>query len=273
MSRYVDLLALTVDRYRDRYRNAKEAIHDARRAERHAEQQGDEVALGNARRAVREAEEEKAELDLFKKDLGSFVRFYEFISQIVPFDDAELEKLAVYARHLRPLLRQTEDEEALDLAGVELSHYRLRKQAEHHINLKDGQGEYRLTPADQAGTGAGREPEKAPLEEIIERLNELFAGDGLSDNDRLNYFNAVKDKVLENPAVAAQIEANDSADQILLGDFPDAVRDAVLESLDAHSEIAATVLRDDQVKNRFIRLLLGEILQNRRRAPSASQAL
>lgn len=45
-------------------------------------------------------------LEIFKKDLGSFTRFYEFMSQIVEYDDKELEKLSLFARNLRPLLRE-----------------------------------------------------------------------------------------------------------------------------------------------------------------------
>ncbi|MCB1751377.1 MAG: hypothetical protein KDI74_06590 [Gammaproteobacteria bacterium] len=84
---------------------AVEAIRDALHEERDAEIRGDDIALTNAQRNAKRAGEEKNILDMFCKDLGSFVRFYEFISQIVPFDDTDLEKLAVYAKHLRPLLR------------------------------------------------------------------------------------------------------------------------------------------------------------------------
>jgi hypothetical protein len=41
---------------------------------------------------------DRDELDLFKKNLQSFVRAYEFLSQIVVYDDPELEQLCVYAR-------------------------------------------------------------------------------------------------------------------------------------------------------------------------------
>jgi len=107
-----------VDRYRDRYRTAVQAIKDANRDEREAERRGDQVALENAKRAAKSAGEDKDVLDMFRKDLGSFVRFYEFISQIVALDDQDLEKLAVFARHLRPLLREELINEPIDLSGI-----------------------------------------------------------------------------------------------------------------------------------------------------------
>ncbi len=67
----------------------------------------DAVLIANADNAFKEAKLEKDKLEIFKKDLGSFTRFYEFMSQIVDYDDKELEKLSLYARNLRPLLRET----------------------------------------------------------------------------------------------------------------------------------------------------------------------
>ncbi len=46
-----------------------------------------------------------AELDMFRKDVGSFVRLYDFMSQIINYGDAELEKKQIYLR----LLTVTED--------------------------------------------------------------------------------------------------------------------------------------------------------------------
>jgi len=254
------------DRYRARYQSTVEAMRSAQQDERQAKMKGDEVALANAQRALKAAGEEKSVLDTFRKDLGSFVRFYEFISQIVPFDDADLEKLAVFARHLRPLLRPEVLDEDIDLSGIELTHYRLKKQLEHRLNLKDGEGDYRLSGETETGTGAGHEPEKEALAEIIARLNELFGAEQWTDRDRLNYLNTVKDKVMENSAVVAQIEANDSPEQVMLGDFPGAVQDAVMESLDTHSGLAQSVLRDELVRKEFARLLLDAILQERKGA-------
>ncbi|MGL1937148.1 MAG: hypothetical protein OCD01_19120 [Fibrobacterales bacterium] len=48
------------------------------------------------------------------------------MSQIVEFDDADLDKLCLFARHLRPMLREEIiEEDILDLENVIMSHYRL----------------------------------------------------------------------------------------------------------------------------------------------------
>ncbi|GEM_PF-5518617 len=51
------------------------------------EQGGTDTAKMNAERRVSDATEARAELDLVKKDLNSYIRFYEFVLQIIPFDD------------------------------------------------------------------------------------------------------------------------------------------------------------------------------------------
>jgi type I restriction enzyme R subunit len=134
-----------VDRFRDRYRSAVAALKAARQAEREAEKAGDSVGLGNARKDLKRAGEDKDALDLFKKNLGTFVRFYEFMSQIVDYDDRDLEKLSVYARHLRPLLREERLDEEIDISSLQLTHYRLKKIAEHELKLKEDDGDYRLS--------------------------------------------------------------------------------------------------------------------------------
>ena len=91
----------------------------------------------NAERRVTEAAEARAELDLFKKDLNSYIRFYEFVSQITSFDDQDLERLCVFARHLLPMLRQEVlEEDEIDLSAVILSHYSLRAKRTQDLKLK-----------------------------------------------------------------------------------------------------------------------------------------
>ena len=67
------------------------------------------------------------ELEIFRKDLGSFVRAYEFLSQIFPYDDTDLEKQYVFCKHLIPWLKTGKDGMHLDLSAVELTHYRLQE--------------------------------------------------------------------------------------------------------------------------------------------------
>ena len=71
------------------------------------------------------------------------------------------------------------------------------------------------------------------LSQIIERLNELFITDQLTENDMVNYAYTVRDKLSENIQVMQQI-ANNSPEQAMLGDFAKAIDDAILDSSAAH---------------------------------------
>ena len=46
--------------------------------------------------------------ELFRKDLGSFLRMDEFLSQIIPYNDPELEKLFVFGKNLMQRLSEAQ---------------------------------------------------------------------------------------------------------------------------------------------------------------------
>ena len=224
-----------VDRWTSRYRSATEAYRTAVKMFEAAKNSGDAVLIANTDRSLKECKKEQDSLELFKKDLATFVRFYEFISQIVPYDDKGLEKLSLFARQLAPLLRETNiDEDELDLGDVALSHYRLSKLKQQSLQLASEAAEG-LQPGSGLGTGKARDKQEEFLSQIIERLNEVFAGDGLSEADMLSYARTIKNKVQENQRVITQI-ANNTREQALLGDFPQAVEEAILDSNEAQQK-------------------------------------
>jgi len=237
-----------VERWQQRYKSAVGAYQQARDIfERTKKKTGDAVLIANAENSFKECKKEKDALEIFKKDLGTFVRFYEFMSQIVDYDDKDLEKLSLYARHLRPMLRETiADEDEVDLDNVVLSHYRLSKIKQQDLQLKtieDGNGEYQLQPGAELGSAKAKDKKEEYLSHIIQRLNELFVTDQLTDKDMVNYAYTIRDKVSENPLVMQQI-ANNTAEQALLGAFPKAVDDAIIDSGDAHQNQMVQLLSD-----------------------------
>jgi len=245
-----------VQRWQIRYKGAMLAYRSAREIFERTKKTGDAVLIANAERTYKEAKKEKDALEIFKKDLGTFVRFYEFMSQIVDYDDPALEKLSLYARHLNPLLReQIEDEESVDLSPVVLSHYRLSKLRQQDLLLAEEEsGEYKLKPGEGLGTAKARDPKEELLSQIIARLNELFITDELTEGDLVNYAYTVRDKVRENQNVMRQL-ANNSPEQALLGDFPKAIDDAILDSSDAHQNQKMQLLSDRKKAAAFAKLI------------------
>ncbi|MES9882272.1 MAG: hypothetical protein ABW185_15480, partial [Sedimenticola sp.] len=201
-----------VERWQKRYKSAVDAYKQARDMFERTKMTGDAVLIANAENSFMECKKEKDLLEIFKKDLGTFVRFYEFMSQIVDYDDRNLEKLSLYARNLRPMLRESIlDEDDIDLHNVVLSHYRLSKIRQQDINMKEDAAEY-LSPGDGLGSAKAKERNEELLSQIIGRLNELFITDHLTEKDLVNYAYTIRDKVRENALVMKQI-ANNSPEQ------------------------------------------------------------
>ena len=74
---------------------------------------------------VRVGKRTRKEGEIFKSTLQSFIRLYGFLSQIIEWQDTELEKLYAYSRHLFTKLPRRSGEGMLELDDeVALSHYR-----------------------------------------------------------------------------------------------------------------------------------------------------
>jgi len=221
---------------------------------------GDPVLTANAEKSFKECRQEKDRLEIFKKDLGSFTRFYEFMSQIVDYNDKDLEKLSLYSRHLRPLLREKLDEEDdIDLSNVALSHYRLSILRQQNL-VMEPDGDYKLRPVNDLGSAKAKDKKEEFLSQILARLNELFITDGLTDRDLINYAHTIRDKVSENINVMNQIH-NNTPEQAMLGDFPKALDDAVMDSSEAHQKQMMQILSNPEVAKGFARVVFDLIKQ------------
>ncbi len=244
-----------VERWQKRYSSAIDAYLLAKDMFERTRKTGDAVLMANAENSFKDCKKEKDALEIFKKDLGSFTRFYEFMSQIVDYDDKELEKLSLYARYLRPLLREKRvEEDVIDLDNVVMSHYRLSKIRQQDIKLQEDSPEYKLEPGSDVGSAKAKDKKEEFLSQIVARLNELFITDNLTDGDLINYAYTVRDKLVENTTVMSQIE-NNTAEQALLGDFPKAIDDAVMDSNDAQQEMMMQYLSNPELARGFARVV------------------
>jgi len=246
------------ERFAKRYKLAQESRQHAMSFKRTAEKNGDSVGLKSAESAVQEAGEQVDQLDLFKKNLLSFTRLYEFLSQIIPYEDRELEQLCVYAKHLYPLLRVDRlEEDDVDIGELQLTHYRLTKGTEHQLRLKDEDGEYGLDPATAVGSGKAYDPEKKRLSEIIDALNDIFGAE-VSDEDQLQFLHGIANRISRQEDVMAQVN-NHSVEQVMHGLFPKRVVDTVLDAMTDHEKLSLEVL-DNETKSRAFALVILNML-------------
>ncbi|MNQ94904.1 hypothetical protein D3C85_1104420 [compost metagenome] len=248
------------ERFAKRYAFSVESYQQALNFKRTAEANGDSSGLKKAEHALKEAGEQIDQLDLFRKNLQSFVRLYEFLSQIVPYEDRELEQLCVYAKHLHPLLRLDRlQQDDVDVGELQLSHYRLRKRAEHQLRLNEEHGEYTLKPGSDVGSGKPHDPEKKRLSEIIEALNDIFGAE-VSDDDQLQFLTGIAQRISRQEDVMAQVN-NHSVDQVMHGLFPKRVLDTVLDAMTDHEKLSLEVL-DNETKSRAFALVILKMLKS-----------
>ena len=250
-----------VERWQKRYKQAVDTFKQTKDIFERTKASNDPVLIANAENSFKECKKEKDALEIFRKDLGTYVRFYEFMSQIVDYNDKGLEKFCLYARNLRPLLREKIDEEDdIDLSNVTLTHYRLSKlRHQDLLMVNESSVEYRIQPSSAVGTAKPSNGEQDFLTRIIARLNELFVTDDLTDQDMVNYVMTIRDKVRENAIVMDQI-SNNSREQAMLGDFPKAVEEAILASDDAHQNQKFQLLADTSKSKGFNRLVFDLIV-------------
>ena len=196
-------------------------------------------------------------LELFRQDLGAFVRAYDFLSQLLDYGDTDLEKRGIFFKHLSPLIAEDARHDAIDLSAVLMTHYHLRDLGQRPLVLGVQEGaEYRLDPLTAVGSRLPQDPHQALLSAIIRQMNELFAGEGLTDADRLHFVTHLADKMLESPTLAQQAAANQKAQ---FGDSPDfraAFDDAVLAAYENHKAMSEQVMSQGQVREVMAGLLL-----------------
>ena len=208
-----------------------------------------------------EENDDKEELDrlaLFEKDLGTFCRFYDFLSQIVNYADTDLEAKYLFFRHLAPLIKPENRRLPIDLAGLEMTHYRIEAGKSHAIKLSgDDAG---LKGGTGAGSGQSKDPEIVRLEELLNKLNDLFPD--ITDTDRINLFNNAKAKMMGNEELRKQAMAN-SEDQFSQSPkFEEEMLDNLISSMDSHRAMTTKLLNDDKLRAKFKDLLARSIFKD-----------
>ena len=115
----------------------------------------------------------------------------------------------------------------------------------------------KLQPMTETGSGAVQEKEKALLDEIIRRVNDLFEGE-LTDDDMLVYVNGVlKGKLMESETLRQQAQHNTKEQFSNSPDLTKGIMNAVIDALAAHSTMSQQALDSERVREGLKDVLLG----------------
>ncbi|MFZ5898142.1 MAG: type I restriction endonuclease subunit R [Bacillota bacterium] len=121
----------------------------------------------------------------FKGKAKAFLRTYNFLSSILPYTNAEWEKLSIFFDFLVPKLPAPKEEDLSKgiLEAIDMDSYRVEKQATMRIALPDADAE--IEPVPTVGGGHKPEPELDRLSNIIKTFNEQFGNIPWTDADRV----------------------------------------------------------------------------------------
>jgi type I restriction enzyme, R subunit len=183
--------------------------------------------------------DEDAQVD-FKGKGKVFCRTYSFLSSIIPYSNAEWEKLSIFLNLLTPKLPAPKEEDLSKgiLESIDMDSYRVEKKAVMKIALADTEAEIEPVPTDVGGRKS--EPELDRLSNILKTFNEQF-GTLFADTDRVA--KRIRDDIA--PKVAA-----DTAYQNAKENTPHTARMAHDQAL---GKVMQHLLKDDtQVYKQFV---------------------
>jgi type I restriction enzyme R subunit len=155
-----------------------------------------ELYLGNASReqldpildacagTYTEQLDEEGQVD-FKGNAKAFVRTYNFLAAILPFTNAEWEKLSIFLNFLLPKLSAPKEEDLARgiLETIDMDSYRVEKQSTMSIALADEDAE--IGPVPVSGGGHIPEPELDLLSNIVKTFNDQWGNIPWTDGDRV----------------------------------------------------------------------------------------
>ncbi|MGW4324301.1 type I restriction endonuclease subunit R [Nocardia sp. NPDC004573] len=191
-------------------------------------------------------------LEMFRKDVSTYVRQYEFLSQLFDYENPWLEKLAIYLKLLAPQLTGGAKQTPIDLSAVAIDYLGHHQQAEQNGVLTAG---VQLEPATGAGTGTVKDPEMVALEEVIARINDLFSGNH-PDSSIRSVITHIKDRFEESMTLRAQARTNTLAQFSASPDLDIAFADAVIAAMDSSADLSTQILNNKDLSQK----LLGELL-------------
>ena len=122
----------------------------------------------------------------FKGTAKAFGRVYGFLASILPYTNAEWEKLSIFLNFLVPKLPAPVQEDLSQgiLELIDMDSYRVEKKAARQVQLADEEAEIEPVP----GTGAGHrpEPELDRLSNILKTFNDQFGNISWTDGDHVH---------------------------------------------------------------------------------------
>jgi type I restriction enzyme R subunit len=204
-------------------------------------------------------EDEQEEI---RGQLAAFRNLYGFLSQIIPYQDSELEKLYAFVRNWIAKLPPPGNGQRFKLDDeVALRYFRLQQMTEGSIELGPGDA-YPLKGPTDVGTG-GVQDDPVELSTLVDKLNERFGTD-FTAADQL-FFDQIRASAEENERIAEAARANNLDN---FSSFLERMLDELfIDRMEGNEEIFARLMSDPTFRTEAHEHLAQEI-SRRVRAPA-----
>ncbi|MFA1753346.1 type I restriction endonuclease subunit R [Xanthomonas campestris] len=205
--------------------------------------------------------------DEFRGLLMAYRNLYAFLSQIVPYQDSDLEKLYTFVRNLMTKLPPADDGKAFVLDDeVSLRYYRMQQLTDGSIDLAQGQL-YSLKGPTDVGTSRVAD-EEVPLSSLVEKLNTRFGTD-FNEADQL-FFDQIKVSAEASEQIKEAARANNLSDfTAYLGRVLD---ELFIERMEGNEEIFSRIMTDREFRSAASEHLAFEIFEKSRGSVSGDGA-
>ena len=196
-----------------------------------------------------------SKLQLFRKNLATFNRLYDFLSQIHEYDDRSLETRYYFYDYLGRLIREVNRQSTIDLSGLVLTHYNIYPKGKVSITVEPEE----LKGITAAGTAVAKTKEQALISELVEALNDLFADEQLGDEHVVAHAKHLIATVGKIPVVIDQAMNNSESQFLESPDVYKGVVDGIINNLDAYNSIQSKVFETKDATRKFVSLVASAI--------------
>ncbi len=174
----------------------------------------------------------------------NFRNMYAFLSQVIPYQDSDLEKSYIYLRFLLTKLPRRPSGPAYHLEDeVNLEYYRLQKISEGSIDLTRGEGKPLKGPSD---VGTGRtDDDEILLSELIDILNERFGTD-FTEADQL-FFDQIEAEAKVDDNLKQAAKANTMNDFLHI--FKKSFEGLVIDRMEGNDDIFNRLMSDAEFRD------------------------
>jgi type I restriction enzyme R subunit len=194
------------------------------------------------------------EAELWRGQVVDFRNLYSFLSQVIPYQDTDLERVYVFLRYLSSKLPHRPRQSEYDFDNdVRLEYYRLQKISEGSIDLKEGYAQPLDGPT-AVGTAGLRET-SLRLSQLIDVINERFGTD-FNQADQLFF-----DQIMETASSSEELK------QAALVNAPDkfallfnrVLETLFVERMDQNEAIFARYMNDPAFRKSVSEWMVSEV--------------